>query len=172
LRKKTRAAGRDQRTNCGRFRAAPTFRKAPVLFTAALACAWSSHATAEPELNHTRLFETDGRVFYRIPALVITNEGTLLAVCNGRVGTPRDHCPYVQLAVRRSTDNGKTWGPMQMIQDRQGWVAVGGAGIVDPNTGAFFVLYEKGERHYRDKGVSIVKFNLQWLTDGKDLKDF
>jgi len=34
------------------------------------------------------------------------------------------------------------------------------------------VLYEKGEKHYRDKGVSIVKFNLEWLLDGKALKDF
>jgi len=106
-----------------------------VLFTAALANVWNSHALAKPELTHTRIFETNGKVFYRIPALVITNEGTLLAVCNGRVGTPRDHCPYVQLIVRRSTDNGKTWSPMQMIQDREGWVATGGAGIVDPTTG-------------------------------------
>ncbi len=38
--------------------------------------------------------------------------------------------------------------------------------------GDFFVLYEKGEHHYRDTGVSVVKFNLQWLTGGKDIKDF
>jgi len=115
-----------------------------VLLTAALVCVWSSRALAGPELTHTRLFETDGKVFYRIPALVITNKGTLLAVCNGRVGTPRDYCPYVQLIVRRSTDNGKTWSPMQMIQDRKGWVAVAGAGIVDPTTGEIMFHYGYG----------------------------
>ena len=112
--------------------------------TAVLVCVWSSRALAGPELTHTRLFETDGKVFYRIPALVITNKGTLLAVCNGRVGTPRDHCPYVRLVVRRSTDNGKTWGPMRMIQDREGWIAGGGAGIVDPATGEIMFHYGYG----------------------------
>ena len=115
-----------------------------VISTGALVCVWSSHALARPELIHTRLFENDGKVFYRIPALVITNKGTLIGVCNGRVGTPRDHCPYVQLAVRRSTDNGKTWSPMQMIADRKGWVAVGGAGIVDSATGEIMFHYGVG----------------------------
>lgn len=117
---------------------------APVLFTIALPCVWSPHALAKPELTHTRLFETVGRVVYRIPALAITTEGTLLAVCNGRVGTASDNCPYIQLILRRSTDNGKTWSPMQMIQDRKGWRAVAGAGIVDPTTGEIMFFYNWG----------------------------
>jgi len=38
------------------------------------------------------------------------------------------------------------------------------------SAGVCFVLYEKGEHFYRDKGVSIVKFNLEWLLGGKDIK--
>ena len=111
------------------------------LCTFCLACVFSSNALAESKLTHTRLFETNGKVFYRIPALVITTKGTLIAVCNGRVGTPLDHCRYVQLTVRRSTDNGKTWSPMKMIQDRKGWRATGGAGIVDTATGEIMFHY-------------------------------
>ena len=57
-----------------------------VLFAAALACVWSSHAVAEPELIHTRLFETDGKVFYRIPALTITNEGIFTNTAHNQPG--------------------------------------------------------------------------------------
>ena len=110
-------------------------RRFALMLLAGLLLLTATPVLAGPELTHTRLFETDVKVFYRIPALVVTTKGTLLAVCNGRVGTPRDHCPYVQLVVRRSTDNGKTWSPMQMIQDRKGWMATAGAGIVDPATG-------------------------------------
>jgi hypothetical protein len=34
------------------------------------------------------------------------------------------------------------------------------------------VLYEKGKSIFRDTGISIVKFNVDWLTDGKDISDF
>jgi hypothetical protein len=46
----------------------------------------------EPSLVHTRLFENckleNGQdVFYRIPAITVARDGTILAFANGRVGT-------------------------------------------------------------------------------------
>ena len=67
-----------------------------------------------------------------------------------------------------SFDDTKTW-PLKKL------IYVGPSGYsasVMSKEGDFFVLYEKGEHIYRDKGVSIVKFNLEWLLDGKSLKDF
>jgi sialidase-1 len=113
----------------------------PVLISSALACVWSAHALAEPELTHTRLFENHDKVVYRIPALAVSNKGTLLAVCNARVGSPLDNCPYIRLLLRRSTDNGKTWGPVQVLQDRKDWQAVAGAGMVDLTTGEIMFQY-------------------------------
>jgi len=101
----------------------------------------SSHALAKPELVHTRLWKNHDKTVYRIPALAVSTKGTLLAVCNARVGSGRDDCPYIRLLLRRSTDNGKTWGPVQVIQDRKDWRAQAGAGIVDPTTGEIMFFY-------------------------------
>ncbi|MDX1943801.1 MAG: sialidase family protein [Pirellulaceae bacterium] len=53
---------------------------------------------------------------YRIPALVVTPRGTLLALCEGRVkaaGLTGD----IDLVLRRSEDGGKTWSPLAVVAD-------------------------------------------------------
>ena len=45
---------------------------------------------------------------YRIPALVITANGTLLAIAEARMH-PQTDCAYKWLTLRRSTDAGATW---------------------------------------------------------------
>jgi len=67
-----------------------------------------------------------------------------------------------------SFDDAKTWPLKKVIFPGPSGYS---ASVMSKN-GDFFVLYEKGEHIYRDKGLSIVKFNLEWLLDGKDLKDF
>ena len=145
-----------------------------VILTVLVIYLWSSTALGKPELTHTRLFQNHDKVYYRIPALAVTTKGTLIAVCNARVGTPRDHCPYVRLLVRRSTDNGKTWGPMQIIQDRQEWIAGAGAGIVDPATGEimFHVPFAPGtteaKKAYKESNPKDTPLWTDWIARSKD----
>ncbi len=73
-----------------------------------------------------------------------------------------------KLMASVSFDGTKTWPLMQIINPGPS----GYSASVMNKDGEFFVLYEKGEKHYRDKGISIVKFNLEWLLGGKDLMDF
>nr|WP_315314710.1 InlB B-repeat-containing protein [Treponema denticola] len=49
--------------------------------------------------------------FYRIPALAVTNDGTLLAVTDLRytANTDLGHNHGIDLLIKRSEDNGKTW---------------------------------------------------------------
>ncbi|MGY6025155.1 sialidase family protein [Streptomyces spinosirectus] len=54
-----------------------------------------------------------GYASYRIPAVVATAEGTLLAFCEGRVNSPSDH-GHIDIVLRRSTDGGRTWGPLRV----------------------------------------------------------
>ena len=50
----------------------------------------------------------EGYHTYRIPALVITSEGTVLAFCEGRKNSKNDHGD-IDLLLKRSTDEGRTW---------------------------------------------------------------
>ena len=108
----------------------------------------SSVIAAEPELTDTRIFthstakNNAGKeitTFFRIPSLVTAKDGTLLAFCNGRVGSAKDGCPYQTIVMRRSKDNGKTWEPMQTLVDRPGWICYMGAAVVDDATGMVFM---------------------------------
>lgn len=79
----------------------------------------------------------------RIPALVLTKQGSLLAFCEGRVGTASDWAE-MDMLMRRSTDGGKTWEPMMVIAPRQGIMPTSNATpIVDAN-GTIHLLYQRG----------------------------
>ncbi|MFN8286070.1 MAG: sialidase family protein [Chitinophagales bacterium] len=55
----------------------------------------------------------EGYRMYRIPALVQTKSGLLLAFCEGRQSL-RDH-GNIDLVMKTSADSGKTWGALQLI---------------------------------------------------------
>ncbi|MEV6291024.1 sialidase family protein [Streptomyces sp. NPDC051896] len=55
----------------------------------------------------------EGYASFRIPAVVATRAGTLLAFCEGRVASAADH-GRIDIVLRRSTDGGRTWGPLQV----------------------------------------------------------
>ncbi|MBX9393023.1 glycoside hydrolase [Streptomyces sp. TRM72054] len=58
----------------------------------------------------------EGCASYRIPAVVRTHEGTLLAFCEGRVDSAKDW-GHIDIVLKRSTDGGRTWGPLQVAAD-------------------------------------------------------
>jgi sialidase-1 len=70
---------------------------------------------AEPFLDKTDLFEAGigGYTLYRIPGIVVTTKGTVLAYCEARK-SPSDWAT-IDILLRRSTDGGKTWSPPQRI---------------------------------------------------------
>jgi sialidase-1 len=51
---------------------------------------------------------------YRIPALLRTGSGVLLAFCEGRRDSPRDH-GKIDMLLRRSDDDGRTWSPPRVV---------------------------------------------------------
>lgn len=54
---------------------------------------------------------------YRIPGLVTTNDGSLIAVYDNRYSGSVDLQADVDVAMSRSTDGGQTWSPMKVIMD-------------------------------------------------------
>jgi sialidase-1 len=104
--------------------------------------------SSQPFFNKTTLFRAgeDGYATYRIPAIVVTTRGTLLAFCAARV-EPGDWSE-IAIAMRRSTDGGASWSPMQIIASRPGATVDNPTPIVDQQTGAIHFLhqvdYERG----------------------------
>ncbi len=80
------------------------------------------HLSTKPaiaaELRHQLLFDSgrDGYGRYRIPALVVTPTGSLLAICEGR----KDGgglTGNIDIVLRRSRDGGKSWSPLEVVAD-------------------------------------------------------
>ncbi len=53
---------------------------------------------------------------FRIPSLVEAADGTLLALAEGRVTDP-DDWGDMDIVLKRSTDGGASWGPIQVVAD-------------------------------------------------------
>lgn len=53
----------------------------------------------------------EGYAAFRIPAIVATGAHTLLAFCEGRHDSAADH-GHIDIVLKRSTDGGRTWGPL------------------------------------------------------------
>jgi sialidase-1 len=71
----------------------------------------------------------EGHASYRIPAVVVTAAGTLLAFCEGRFDSASDH-GHIEIVLRRSTDGGRTWGPQTVAADNGGGLAGNPAPVV------------------------------------------
>ncbi|AYN41452.1 exo-alpha-sialidase [Streptomyces dangxiongensis] len=75
-----------------------------------------------------------GYAAYRIPAVVVTRQGTVLAFAEGRrdgVGDTGD----IDVVLRRSTDGGCTWGPPAVVTAGRGDTRGNPAPVIDPRTG-------------------------------------
>jgi len=59
----------------------------------------------------------DGCDTYRIPGLVTTSAGTLIAVYDNRYNNSKDLQEDIDIGMSRSTDGGRTWEPMKVIMD-------------------------------------------------------
>ena len=114
------------------------------VFLVGLLVAGSPLRAVEPRISESTIFAngTDGYPVFRIPALVRANDGTLLAFCEGRAGTSDGG--NIDLVLKRSTDQGVTWGPLILVQEEGGSAAItigNPAPVVDRSTGHIHLLF-------------------------------
>jgi sialidase-1 len=81
----------------------------------------------------------EGYAAFRIPAVVVTGAGTLLAFCEGRVGS-RDDFGTIDIVLKRSTDGGRTWGPLQ-VAAKNGSDLAGNPAPVVLDTGRILLVH-------------------------------
>ena len=83
----------------------------------------------------------DGYPAFRIPALITTQRGTLLAFAEGRASL-RDHAEN-DIVLKRSTDGGQTWGPLQIVHE-DGANSLGNPTVVIlRETGRALLMYQR-----------------------------
>ena len=81
----------------------------------------------------------DGYHTYRIPAAIVAPKGTLLAFAEGR-RKGRSDTGDIDLVLRRSSDGGATWGPLQVVWDDGANTCGNPCPVVDRDTGTVWLL--------------------------------
>lgn len=98
----------------------------------------ASFAAAQDLQRDVFVAGTEDYHTFRIPSVIVSAKGTLLAFCEGRKSN-RSDTGNIDLVLRRSTDGGKTWGPLQIVWD-DGPNTVGNpCPVVDRKTGTIWL---------------------------------
>lgn len=94
------------------------------------------------DVTKVNLFEarTGGYHTYRIPGIVVSPRGTLLAWAEARK-TGTGDWEDIDILLRRSHDHGATWDPPRIIADVGTSPAHNAVAIVDPSAGVIHLLY-------------------------------
>jgi sialidase-1 len=114
---------------------------------AVLPLVWLTAVVSAAEPMEIDVFQAgkEGYHTFRIPALVATKGGALLAICEGRKTGRGDHGD-VDLVQKRSTDGGKTWGSVELIHEEGGTakVTIGNpCPVVDQDTGVLWLPFNR-----------------------------
>lgn len=98
-----------------------------------------------PELDYVFSCGDEGHKSYRIPSIIKTTKGTLLASCEGRVHNAHD-AGDINLVMKRSTDHGKTWSKLTMVRDIK-QTAGNPCPVVDQETGRIVMVFCEMDHH-------------------------
>ncbi|MHA1793409.1 MAG: sialidase family protein [Promethearchaeota archaeon] len=98
---------------------------------------------------------------YRIPAILCLPDDELLAFAEARVNSSSDF-GYIRMVMRRSTDGGETWSPIQTIWDYEGLAVQDPCPIYDENKNMLYLLLILDRKYphmilSRDKGKTWEK---------------
>ncbi len=166
------------------MRSMPRMRAVPIALLAHLAlasCTPWSHKTpnrsASPPDSEPRVVDLDvrgrGAPVFRIPALAVTNAGTLLAAYDARP-TMADVPSHIAVVMRRSTDGGTTWSDRRVIRADTAPLGFGDPSLlVDRQTGRIFLFHAASVRQgyfgsstgNRDDDPNVLHADLSWSDD-------
>jgi len=115
--------------------------------TALLSC------NGSPSFNQDPLWISGAEDYdtYRIPALIVTDNGTVLAFCEGRK-SGRGDSGDIDLLLKRSSDNGGSWSTQQVIWDDFGNTCGNPSPVIDRKTGTVWLLmtWNRADDHEKD----------------------
>lgn len=111
-------------------------------------------ASARPTCEQEPLYVSgeDGYHTFRIPALAVTTRGTLLAFAEGRKHG-RGDAGEIDVVLRRSLDDGHSWGPAQVVVTEAGMTCGNPCPVVERETGAIWLPFCK---NLADGGETLI----------------
>jgi sialidase-1 len=107
---------------------------------------------------------------YRIPALIVTRNQTLLAFCEGRKESSSD-TGNIDLLLKRSTDGGKAWSEAQVVWDDGPNTCGNPCPVVDETTGIIWLLLTHNPGNTGETQISDGKpgaTRTVWLSRSAD----
>ncbi len=134
---------------------------------------WTNMSTTNAQDSAIAVFESgkDGYKSFRIPAMITTGNGTILAFCEGRANGSDDF-GNINIVMKSSNDKGKTWNTLKTIVDYGHLQAGNPAPVVDykdPNfaDGRIFLFYNTGNNHEYEvrKGKGLREVWYKTSTD-------
>ncbi|MGW2103910.1 exo-alpha-sialidase [Streptomyces olivaceoviridis] len=133
--------------------------------------AHAQSAGGSPAFEQQVLFKAaqdPGYACFRIPAVVRTADGALLAFAEGRVLNCGDAAD-IDIVLKRSTDGGRTWGPLQVVNEGAGDTHGNPAPVVDRVTGRVWLAQTYNTGRTDSAGCSVPcdrTPHLQYSDDG------
>jgi sialidase-1 len=112
----------------------------------------------------------NGYKSYRIPALIRTPKGSLLAFCEGRKEGAGD-AGNIDVLMRRSTDNGKSWSHQTVVWDDGTNTCGNPCPVIDTETGAVILLLTQNRGDVPEKDIVTKKSESTrtvWVTESSD----
>ena len=120
---------------------------------AALVAALASQPRLDPpQLTDVYVAGENGYRTFRIPSLVLTRTGTLLAFAEARRNGPAD-AGDIDLVLKRSRDGGASWSPMQIVGDNGPNTFGNPCALVDRRTGVVWLLSTQNAGTDREKDI-------------------
>ncbi|MDB6024279.1 MAG: glycosyl hydrolase repeat-containing protein [Verrucomicrobiales bacterium] len=131
-------------------------------------CLWARAKDIEQQPVFVR--GQDGYHTYRIPAVLTTSKGSVLAFCEGRKASASDSGD-IDIVFKRSIDAGKTWGKQQIIWDDKTNTCGNPCVVQDKETGTIFLLltHNLGKDHEKEiNGGTSSGSRTVWLMKSDD----
>jgi sialidase-1 len=118
---------------------------------------------SEPFFEKSDVFtaRTHGFFTYRIPTIVVTQKGTILAFAEARVDNTSDWAE-ISIVMRRSLDNGNSWGPLIKVASNEKETTHNMVAIISNDSNIIHFLYCVGYKRIfymesKDDGQSFSK---------------
>lgn len=89
---------------------------------------------------------------FRIPAIVTTNNGTLVAFCEGRKNSAKDWGD-IDVVYRRSVNHGVTWSEVKLLFSKHGGTCGNPTPVVDRETRAIWIFMSYNDKFHQQSNI-------------------